>query len=93
MAELQVKLANTAHHLHDELYQPALVFAFGGRDNEYNEHLLPQPDAKTRRELLTSIAIAVDKVKVIEGFQERDGQGRAAVLKLVDTLTSAVEGA
>lgn len=93
MASLAQKLATTAHTLHDELYQPTLVYAFGGRENDYNEHLLARPDAKTRRELLTSIAIAVDKVRVIEQFQETGSSGRAAVVRLVDSLADAVENA
>lgn len=93
MASLAEKLTKTAHTLHDDLYRPSLVYAFGGRENDYNEHLLAQPDAKTRRELLTSIAIAVDKVRVIEQFQETGSSGRAAVVRLVDSLADAVENA
>lgn len=93
MADLARKLVATAHRLHDELYAPSLVYAFGGRDNDYSEHVLEQPDARTKRELLTSIGIAVDKVRVIEGDADAGGAGRAAIIRLVDQLADAVETA
>lgn len=93
LAELQSKLLVDAHRLEGQLWQPCKVFAFGGRDNVYAEETLSEPDAKTKRELLTSVAIAVDKIAAIERIQDREGQGKAAILRLVDTLTAAVDSA
>lgn len=44
------------------IYQPTTVYAFGGKDNEYNEHTFTEAPNADRKALITAAAIAVDKV-------------------------------
>mgnify|MGYP001237743837 FL=1 len=65
-AELARLLLEDAFRLREQLWQPCRVYNFGGKDNVYREHILPEPDARTKREILTAIGIAVDKVIALE---------------------------
>ena len=67
-AELARLLLEDAYRLREQLWQPCRVYSFGGRDNTYREHILPEPDARTKREILTAIGIAIDKVIALEKY-------------------------
>jgi hypothetical protein len=43
------------------IYEETTVFAFGGKDNEFNDHVFPEAPVLERQKLLTSAAIAIDK--------------------------------
>jgi hypothetical protein len=45
----------------DRLNEEYLVHAFGGKDNDYNEHTLQLPPAGEARNLMTAAAVAFDK--------------------------------
>jgi hypothetical protein len=45
----------------DRLSAEYLVHAFGGKDNDYNEHTLQLPPAGETRNLMTAAAVAFDK--------------------------------
>lgn len=45
----------------DRLNEDYLVHAFGGKDNDYNEHTLKLPPAGETRNLMTAAAVAFDK--------------------------------
>jgi transposase-like protein len=72
LAELAGLLVEDAHKLHGQLFAPHTAFAFGGRDNVYSEHEIPEPTARDKQALMTSIGIAVDKVHAITR-QDDDG--------------------
>lgn len=75
-AELAQLLAEDAHRLRRMLWEPCTVFKFGGKDNTLAEHNLDEPDFEGKRNLMTTIAIAVDKIAVLT---RDDSQGVAAV--------------
>ena len=75
-SELAQLLIEDAHRLRRMLWEPVTVYKFGGKDNTLNSVDLDEPDFEGKRNLMTSIAIAVDKVAVLT---RDDSQGLAAV--------------
>ncbi|MFJ6729380.1 hypothetical protein ACIQPQ_31210 [Streptomyces sp. NPDC091281] len=45
----------------DRVYAETTVYAFGGKDNEYNDHTFDEAPIAERQKLVTTAAIAVDK--------------------------------
>jgi hypothetical protein len=62
----------------DRLNAPYLVYAFGGKDNDYNQQLLDLPPAGELRNLMTAAAVAFDKHMAADRH-DNDDQGLAAV--------------
>lgn len=86
-AELMISLLEDAEKLRTRLWSPAKVFGFGGRDYEYREQELSEPDFKGKQALMISLGIAVDKSLQLEKYdQEGSAAGRAAIIELVDRL-------
>ena len=84
--ELRFELLNLSKELLAAVKQPSLVYAFGGKDNDYNEHELDKPDPRQIRELLTSAGIAIDKAEVIEKNSRKDDGGKGAMLELLERM-------
>jgi len=89
MAEARLLLAQkmvvAASDLLDQLDGPYLVYAFGGRDNDYNEHQLDRPPVEVIRNAVTTAGIAFDKAsKVVEGTNP----GQAAAVSMLTGLAS-----
>jgi transposase-like protein len=72
LSELSIGLVEDAHRLRGQLFAPHTTFSFGGKDNVYTEHEIPEPTARDKQALMTSIGIAVDKVNAITR-QDDDG--------------------
>lgn len=78
MAAARIRLAEkmtaNADKVLDSLDGPFLVYSFGGKDNDYNEHTLDEAPMSARREAQTISAIAFDKLtKAIESTEDADG--------------------
>ena len=87
---LAQKMAVAASDMLDQLDGPYLVYNFGGKDNDYNEHLLDSAPAEVRRNAVTTAGIAFDKLSRIV---ERDGGGVDEALGLLDTLATGFKNA
>lgn len=86
-AKLMVDLLGDAEKLRLQLWQPALMNGFGGKDYVYAEHVLTQPDAKNQQYIITAAAIAIDKSLALEKHdQEGAAAAKAAIIALVDSL-------
>lgn len=72
-AEIAARLLDEATGFLDMLHGPFRVFSFGGKENTYNEQLLPGPPTGDIRNLMTSAAIALDKHVVLEKHDTDDG--------------------
>lgn len=82
---LAQKMAVAASDLLDSLDGPYLVYSFGGRDNDYNEHTLDRPPVEVVRNAVTTAAIAFDKAtKVLELSPD----GLAESLSVLDRVAS-----
>jgi hypothetical protein len=82
MAEVRTltaaKLLRKANELIDQMDDAHLVFSFGGKDNDYNEHILERAPTGDLRNLMTAAAIALDK-HVLLDKHDHDDSGGAAV--------------
>lgn len=86
-AQLMVSLLEDAEKLRGQLFRPAKVFGFGGREYGYVEQEIAEPDFKGKQALMISIGIAVDKSLQLEKYdQEGSAAARAAIIDLVDRL-------
>jgi hypothetical protein len=75
---IAAKLLRKANELIDQMDDAHLVFSFGGKDNDYNEHILERAPTTDLRNLMTTAAIALDK-HVLLDKHDHDDSGGAAV--------------
>jgi hypothetical protein len=85
-AELASRLLDVAKDAVDEMYQPATIYNFGGKDNTYNEKQVQRPPTGDRRNLATIAAIMMDKHKVLDMY-DADARAGAALDRWLDHLT------
>lgn len=82
--ELTALLLEDAHKLRKQLWEPTVVFNFGGKDNDYNEHHVDEPSFADKRSILGSVGIAVDRVIKLEAVDQDGGQTTA--VSMLDKL-------
>ncbi|MFF5972228.1 helix-turn-helix domain-containing protein [Streptomyces sp. NPDC012769] len=71
-------LADDALRLTEQLWQPTFVYSFGGKDNVYEEHRVPEPPPADKRALMAAAtAAAAQSLRLVP--PETDQQGLAAV--------------
>lgn len=71
-------LVDDALRLTEQMWQPAKVFNFGGKDNTYEEKQLPEPPAADKRALMTAAtAAAAQSLRLVP--PETETEGLAAV--------------
>ena len=85
MTRLADGLTEDAERLRAQLFAPHTAYSFGGRDNVYSEHEINEPSPRDKQALLTSIGIAVDKVRQITESQD-DKAGLSAVDQWLEDL-------
>lgn len=56
---LELDLLRDAERLRQQLFSPAVAYNFGGKDNTYEEHRLPQPSAADQLKIMQATTIAV----------------------------------
>lgn len=63
MAERRAKLAadllEDAERMRRQLWEPTVVFNFGGKDNTYEDHELPEQPTEGKRTLMQAVSTAV----------------------------------
>lgn len=82
-AQLADDLLDDARRMREQLWQPALVFNFGGKDNTYEEHHLPEQSTEGKRTLMQAITAAVN---AHTRLVDHDGDGQ------VDEAKSVLDG-
>jgi hypothetical protein len=85
---LAEQLQADAENLREQLWQPATVYAFGGKDNTYEEHTLPEPPAADKRALMATIGTAIDRSLKLEPI--RDDNGADAARSMVGQLMTGL---
>lgn len=86
--ELTKKILLVAHESLDNLDGPYLVYAFGGKDNEYAEHLLDTPPIEVTR---TAVTIAKDAHAVATKTLELTPEGTALAESVLDRLEASLD--
>ncbi|MFG2963570.1 helix-turn-helix domain-containing protein [Streptomyces sp. NPDC048288] len=77
-AQLALDLTHDAMKLREQMWQPAKIYNFGGKDNEYNERDVPEPPADAKRTLMGAAGMAIDRSLKLAP-PEQDTEGLAAV--------------
>jgi len=77
--KLSAALLADAERLRQQLFAPCMAHNFGGKDNTYNDHELPEPDFGAKAQLLKAIGVAIDKHLALERHDADGGEGLAAV--------------
>lgn len=59
-AALAMNLLADAERLREQMWEPSVVFAFGGKDNDYNEHHVDEPSFTDKRTLMQAATTAMN---------------------------------
>jgi len=87
---LAQKMAVVASEMLDKLDGTYLVYNFGGKDNDYSEHILDEPPVEVVRNVVTTAGIAFDKAtKVLE----KSVDGLTGAHSLLDALANGFRSA
>jgi hypothetical protein len=71
-------LQGDAERLTEQLWEPATVFNFGGKDNTFEKREVDEPPADAKKALMSAAGIAIEKsLKLIP--QDSDTEGLTAV--------------
>lgn len=77
-AQLALDLTYDAMKLRAQMWQPAKIWNFGGKDNTYEEMPVLEPPADAKRALMGTAGMAIDRSLKLSP-PETDQQGLAAV--------------
>lgn len=87
-ARLEELLLEDALALREQLWTPALVYNFGGKDNTYEERTLDRPDFGGQAAIMRTVGTAIDKaLKLAEA-----GRGTQDAGPVVSLLGALVDG-
>jgi hypothetical protein len=82
-AQLAADLLEDAERMRRQLWEPALVYNFGGKDNDYNERTLDEQPVDGKRTIMQAVSTAVNAhVRLVD----HDGDGG------VDEAKSVLDG-
>ena len=70
----------------DALHKPALVYKFGGKDNDYNEREIAEPDFQAKQQIMTSVGIALQRSLELEKHDRDDSAERTALTEWLKTV-------
>ncbi len=82
---LAEKLLTAAHRLTDQLFAPTQLIQLNNRTGEFVKLRIKEPTPQMKRDLMTSIGIATDKIADLERL-DAPQEGKQAIIALVDTL-------
>lgn len=91
---LRVQLAHDllrdAARLRASMWQPHTAFAFGGKENTYNEHKIPEPTAGDKRALMAAAATAIDRsIRLLDyDSGENPEAGRSLIEDFMDAVAA-----
>jgi len=71
-AALALALLEDAERLRQQLFAPMTAFNFGGKDNTYEEHEIPEPTLRDKRDLMNAVGIAIDRSVKLDAYDKID---------------------
>lgn len=94
-ARLQGEALAASVRLMGQMFQPTTVFNFGGRDNEYNERVMPEPPFSDKRAIAVAVqSLASTALRLAEFDRSSDDQQQGSILlDLRDQLRAARDDA
>ncbi|WP_300269052.1 hypothetical protein [Microbacterium sp.] len=87
---LAEKMLAASEAMLDRIDDPYLVYSFGGKDNDYNEHTLESAPVEVRRNIITTAGITFDKLTRIV---EKSDTGLEQAVGVIDTLAAGFTAA
>jgi hypothetical protein len=92
LAERRSLLAETllddAERLRAKMWEPAVVYAFGGKDNVYAEEPVSEPPPADKRALMSTAATAIDRsLKLVPA---EDSSGADNEKSMLDSLAAGI---
>jgi hypothetical protein len=88
-ARLEELLLDDALRLREQLWEPCLVYNFGGKDNTYEEHQLERPDFGGQQAIMRTVGVAIDKaVRLADVDKAQTDAG--PVVSLLGTLVDGL---
>ena len=85
-AELAKLLLDDAHRLRQQLWEPARLVSFGGKDNTLAETMLDEPLFVDKKNILGAVGIAVDRVVKLEDYDKSAADTSAGAVSVIDKL-------
>lgn len=85
-AELAKLLLDDAHRLREQLWQPARLVSFGGKDNTLAETMLDEPLFVDKKNILGAVGIAVDRVVKLEDYDKSAADTSSGAVSVIDKL-------
>jgi hypothetical protein len=85
---LAEQLQSDAENLRAQMWQPTIVYAFGGKDNTYEQHLLDQAPAADKKALMATAGMALDRSLKLEPI--RDDSGADAARSMLGQLMTGL---
>jgi predicted transcriptional regulator len=79
-AELQLQLVDKAENFIHALDESFLVFSFGGKENDYNEHTLDGPPTGDILNLMRATSLALKEARDLRKDDDDEGVGDAESL-------------
>ena len=70
--ELTGLLLEDAHRLREQLWQPSRLVNFGGKDNTLAETMLDEPLFVDKKNIMSAVGMAVDRVMKLEAVDSND---------------------
>lgn len=87
-SSLQLALLDDAARLREQLWQKALVFNFGGRDNTYEERTLDKPTFGDQLKIMQAAGAAIDRALKLDLHDS--GAGAEKVVGLLQATAEAL---
>jgi len=87
---LAEKMLAASEAMLDRIDEPYLVYNFGGKDNDYNEHELDSAPVEVRRNIITTAGITFDKLSRIV---ERSDTGLEQAVGVLDQIADGFRAA
>lgn len=76
-ALLAEDLLGDAEKLRAQMWEPTIVYSFGGKDNTYEEHKFDEAPAAEKRALMSTAATAIDRVLKLVPVEESSNLDQA----------------
>jgi hypothetical protein len=90
-SQLATDLIEDAERLREQMWQPAVIYSFGGKDNTYAEEPVSEPPAADKRALMSTAGMAIDRsLKLVPPQSEAGTDNAVSMLDKIALGISAL---